>query len=314
MKISGKIRLSKSDTCVALGYFDGVHSGHTEVIKNTVRYAKDNNLKSVVLTFDQSPSAVLNSENKETITSNFTKCDIIESYGIDCIFMPEFREYMDYSTETFVREILQKKLKAKAVFCGFNYRFGKGGEGTCDDLKELCRKYGIEAIVIPPVYYNGEPVSSTRIRKCITLGNVSEANAMLGHYFSIDSRVLPGRRLGKKLGFPTLNQKLLPNGVKPFFGVYASVYTYKGISLPAVTNVGIKPTVGSNMPLAETWVFDNEIERMYNRRICVSLIDFIRMEQKFDSVEELKAAVLDSADKSRKILKEHFGDIGNIKL
>ena len=314
MKISGKRRLSRSETCVALGYFDGVHSGHTEVIKSAVKHAKENGLKSIVLTFEQSPSTVLNSENKEIITSNLTKCDIIEAYGIDCLFMLEFREYMNYSPETFVREILQKKLKAKTVFCGFNYRFGKGGAGTCEDLKELCGKYGIKAIVIPPVYYNGEPVSSTRIRKCIVSGNTSEANAMLGHYFCIDSRVLPGRRLGKKLGFPTLNQKLLPNGVKPFFGVYASVYTYKGISLPAVTNVGIKPTVGSNMPLAETWVFDNEIERMYNRRICVSLIDFIRMEQKFDSIEELKAAVLDSADKSREILKNIFGDIENIKL
>ena len=313
MKVYDEIKAC-NDTVVALGYFDGVHLGHAAVIKAAVRCAAEYGYNSAVLTFRQSPSSVIYGIEKQTITPNSTKALLMEEMGVDSLFLAQFEDYMNMSARDFVFDILHKKLGARAVFCGFNYHFGKGGQADSENLKQLCAEYGINVEVVPPVYYDTETISSTRIRKCLESGQVCAANEMLGRFYTIDSEVAHGNKMGNKLGFPTLNQNLANDCVKPLFGVYASVYTYEGVSLPGVTNIGVKPTFGLNAPVAETWVPGVDTGDMYGKRICVSLVEFIRKEQKFDSMQALKSAVYADRDSSMKVLEEKFGNVRNIKL
>lgn len=306
MKIINKITSLGSPTSIALGFFDGVHLGHQKVITSAINYAKENDLKSVVLTFDKSPSIFLNLPEKELITENQEKCELFEQLGIDATYLLPFEELIDLSPEDFVKKILIKTLNVKHIFCGFNYRFGKDGKGTCEDLARICDESGIGLTIVAPVSYDGEIISSSRIRVSLEKGDIISANAMLGHPAAIDARVNTGRKLGKHLGFPTVNQNMSKSHVLPLFGVYASVLVYKDKKYPAITNIGIKPTVGADNPVAETWAFDADLGSLYNKRVLVQLIDFVRMEKKFSNLDELKDNVLSDTEKVKKMFKEKY--------
>lgn len=306
VKLLSKLEKRKEQTAVALGFFDGVHLGHRAVISEAVEYANNNGLLSAVFTFSDSPERLLSGSSKPFLTDNAKKAELIDEIGADLLYMIPFEEVKELSCEDFVKYIICERLKARKVYCGFNYRFGKGGKGDINTLKNICEQYNISVSEISPVMYDGDVISSTRIRSALMCGKIKEANDMLGRYFDLNFRVISGNRLGRRLGFPTLNQALPKDFIKPLYGVYASAYVCDDKIYPAVTNIGVRPTVGSDLPLAETWVINVQLPRLYYKKAKIILIDFIRRERKFDSLDKLKETVIDNAQTSKEIFNRYF--------
>ena len=301
MRIIKELEYSEKPTSVALGYFDGIHLGHRAVIANAVGYARKNNLIPTVFTLLQSPRKVLFNEKVEGIITLSEKLHILESMGIEQVYIIDFTEIRNITAEDFISDILKKCFHAEYAVCGFNYHFGKSALGNRTVLKELCHQIGINSESQKQICYDDIPVSSTRIRKCIANGDMISTNAMLGRKYGFYLPVVHGRQLGRTWGTPTLNQHF-PNGlVCPKFGVYASEVTVDGKKFCGVTNIGIKPTVGSDEILIETWMPDYNGRDLYNESIDIRFIEHIRGEKKFDSLDELKQEILLNGQQAAKI-------------
>ncbi len=292
MKTINNIELfnEKVDTSIALGTFDGVHLAHQAVINEAV----NSEYTPAVFTFNQSPSGIINGEKIGAIATKETKAKLLENLGIKLLFCPDFLSVKDLSPEDFVK-LLKEKLGAKKITCGFNFRFGLGGKGNPQILKQLCKKNKIELKVIPPILVGDEPVSSTRIRKYIENGELEKARELLGHNFSFEFEVTSGNHLGSTWDIPTINQVFPNNFIVPKKGVYASKTIIDGKEYKSITNIGLKPTVGSDNVSAETNIFDFSGD-LYGAEITVVIYYFIRPERKFEDLEELKRAILNDID------------------
>lgn len=286
----------KQNTAVALGFFDGLHIGHRNVIMRAVN-EKKNGLLPVCFTFLQRPTSVLKSVPACALMTQEDKIKTLDMLGVECTYQADFREVMNLSARDFVKEILIDKLKSKKLFCGFNYRFGKNSEGDVEVLKSLCDEFEIELCVVEPIEIDGEIVSSTLIRNLIQEGNIKKANALLCSEFGFCAEIKHGQRLGRELGTPTINQPLIEELAVPKFGVYVSRVTLEnGEKYCGVSNVGIKPTVGGKIPLCETWMPEYKGGEIYGQCADVRLLDFIRAEKKFSGIDELKQAILDDGE------------------
>ena len=209
---------------------------------------------------------------------------------------------MSLSARDFFKTVLVDSLRAKALCCGFNYRFGKNAEGDAEMLAALCEEFGVKLTVAPPEKDGGEVVCSTLIKKLISQGNVRRANELLCSRFGVREEIRHGSRIGRTLGTPTINQPLTNGLVVPKFGVYASLVTLEnGERLCGVTNIGIKPTVGGQTPLWETWMPEYSGGEIYGQTADVRLLDFIREERKFDSLDALKAEIIKNGNDALKI-------------
>ena len=197
----------KLNTAVALGFFDGLHKGHRRVILSAVEQKK-NGLLPVCFTFAQSPKEVLGKSSKGALMTTEDKLKTLESLGIEHTFSPDFKKLMNMSAKDFVEKIIFGDLNAKFVVCGFNYRFGKNGEGDTELLKKLCDENGTKLNVIEPERDDGDVVSSTLIRSLVSEGNIRRANKLLCSHFGFSAVITHGKRLGRELGTPTINQKL----------------------------------------------------------------------------------------------------------
>lgn len=274
---------------VALGVFDGLHIGHRAVIAQAVGVE---DAVPTVFTFRQ-PSSTLPKEHAVELLSPEGRAEVLESIGVEELIEADFAQIRDLSPETFVRQILHGRLRARRVCCGFNFHFGKGGAGDADTLAALCRACGIETVTVDPVLVDGEPVSASRIRRAVEQGEVPMAGRLLGRPFTIDFEVVGGQRLGRLLGAPTINQPLPPHFVQPRFGVYASSVIADGRVYHGVTNVGRRPTVSGDdqPPLAETWIPGYSGD-LYGQHVPVSLTRFLRPESKFGSLDALQDQIL----------------------
>lgn len=304
MEIIKELVRSEEPTSTALGYFDGVHLGHQAVIAEAVQYARNNGLVPAVFTLQQSPRTVLWGEEPKGIITLEDKLQQLSALGVERVYLIDFRTIRNLSAEQFVKDILLDCFHAKHTGCGFNYHFGCGAKGDGTVLSELAGKYGITETTQPRLCYDGLPVSSTRIRQCIAQGDVFSAGEMLGRPYGFFLPVVHGRQLGRKLGFPTMNQSMPEGLVKPLFGVYASLVTVAQKRFYGVTNIGIKPTVGSESVTIETWMPDYHGGELYDQRVDLRLYRFIRPERKFDSLELLRQAVLLDGRKAAGIMKQ----------
>lgn len=294
---------------VALGIFDGVHLGHRAVISRATGMELPDGTRATaaVFTFVQPPWALPKDSGCELLTDS-RKAAVLESLGVEELIQTDFETVRDLSPRAFVEDFLHAVLHARRVCCGFNYRFGKGGAGDAAALRMLCAPLGIEVEVVPPVLVDGEPVSASRIRRAVEAGEVEEAARLLGRPFTLDFPVVGGQKLGRLLGTPTINQPLPPHFVRPRFGVYAVSVEAGGRVSHGVTNIGVRPTVGSEGPLAETWISDFQGD-LYGRNVPVTLVKFLRPERKFDSVEALqKQILLDGKAARRAVLGETAGE------
>ena len=287
-------------TAVALGFFDGVHLGHRAVIKG----CEGMGLDTVALTFDKNPAGVLGRNDPPKLTDNLRKAELLSEIGADDIIFADFESIKDMSAEDFVTEILCKKLNARAVSCGYNYRFGKGGSGDTALLMRLCGKFGIKVNVIDAVTLNGEKISSSRIRELIAGGDTEKASHMLGYPYSIMGDISSGNHIGRMMGFPTVNIPIGEGMVVPRYGVYASKVMIDGVGYIGATNIGVHPTAGINdKPLCETFIIDFGGGDLYGKYAVCELYDHIRPEKRFSSLDELQEQISRDCEKIKDIMK-----------
>ncbi len=273
---------------VALGVFDGVHLGHRAVLHAVCGISHPDASPFLTAT---ALSIVGVPKSGARLTDDQTELDLCNTLGIDEWLQLPFDRISSMSPHAFVQEILHRQLHARVVCCGENYRFGHGGVATAQTLCDLCRPLGIRVIVVPMVQKDGIPVSATRIRNALAQGDMTQVNTCLGRPYTIRGEIAQGNRIGRTLGFPTVNQPLSPAFALPRFGVYASLTIIDGVQHFAVTNVGVHPSVGcADTPQAETWIADFDGD-LYGQTVTVQLIAFLREERTFSSVEQLKDTI-----------------------
>lgn len=304
MEIYYDIFSSADKTAAILGFFDGIHKGHLNVIMSGVSYAKEHNLKSVVFTFDKNPRLEfdISNPNAASIITSSDKIRILSELGVDRIYFVPFSKIKDTEPTDFFNNILLNTLNIRYISCGFNYHFGKGGRGDTVLLQNLCRKNNIEFNFSQPIKYKNEFISSTRIRNALKEGNITLVNEMLGRNFSFTAKVIHGKALGRTINIPTINQ-VFENGFAVMkFGVYATTAIINNKKYLGVTNIGVKPTVtNENKVVCETW-FPNFSGNLYDREITLSFHSFIREEHKFNSIDELKVQIFKDKEIIQKII------------
>ncbi len=298
----------KDKTAVALGSFDGLHKGHMSVIACALSM-KECGLVPLALLFDSHPMLALTGQAPPEILQSAERERLLTEMGVKFEYI-SFKEIMNLTCREFVEDILLKRLNAAAVCCGWNYRFGRSNEGGCRELSELCDEFGVELHISDHVDLGGEPISSSRIRLAVEQGDIPLANAMLGREFSYSAPVVSGYHRGHLLGAPTINQRFEPDFVRPRKGVYASFTTVGGVRYPSVTNIGLRPSFENEDFRSETCIIGFSGD-LYGQVIKVSLLDFIRDEQKFGSVEALSAQIALDAARAKEIFEKR-GDSGNV--
>lgn len=286
--------------CVALGNFDGVHAGHRKLIEAAVAKAKEKGLASAVFTFSNHPKSLIpGAKPVKNIVYREEKEALIEGLGVDYyVNIPFTAEIMQMSPEAFVKTFLHDKLNAKEIFCGFNYHFGFKGEGDTKLLRILGAKYDFHVNEMKAVSIDGDVVSSTLIRNMIMAGEMEECSKYLGRNYDIGGEVVVGNKLGRTIGFPTSNIMIDESMVTPPNGVYITYCIYNGVKYPSITNVGIKPTIGSFKKNMETHIFNFDKE-LYGKKIKVEFIKKTRDEVKFRSIEELSAQIAKDCNEAK---------------
>lgn len=276
----------------ALGFFDGVHLGHANLISTLKQLSCNMNIKSMVFTFEKHPMTVLSAQDApKMITSNEAKASIFESLGVDIVnFNPVNRDFLNYEPEDFLTDILIKKYNVRALVAGFNFKFGHLGRGDSALLKDFCIAYGIRVEIVKPVIIDGVLVSSTAIRDYIAKGNVSMACRLLGRPFSMEGTVSHGMMRGRNLGFPTANLSIDESMITPKNGVYITSVLLDGMEYKSVTNVGYNPTFKNSSISVETHIIDF-CGDIYGRDIKVLFHERLRDEIKFKSIDELSKQI-----------------------
>jgi len=298
----------QNKTAVALGSFDGLHKGHISVIACALSF-KERGLVPLVMLFDTHPLHALTGKAPSRILQDEKRLEILKKLGIETKVI-SFNEIKDYSCREFFEKILLGTLNAGAVCCGENYRFGKGNSGGKEEMQQLCTEFGIEMKISPTVECGGEPVSSTRIRQALEIGDIPLANAMLGREFSYKQKVVSGDKRGRLIGAPTINQHFDPDFVIPKIGVYASVTVLGGKEYPSVTNIGLRPSFANEDLRSETCIL-NFSGDLYGQFIEVRLLEYLRGEIKFDSMEALGNRIKLDAAKSEELFRSR-GENGNV--
>ncbi len=290
----------ENKTAIALGFFDGLHLAHMQVIKPVIDAYRLNGFVPCVLLFDRHPQSVLSDSEVSFLLEEEKRNAILNSLGVKTLFI-EFDGIKNLSPEEFVKNILIDKYNAGFVSCGYNYRFGKKAQGDVELLKNLGESYGFKVSVCENTKIDNESISSSAIRRAIQNGDILKANKMLGRPFSFSAEVFDGDHRGRLLGAPTINQ-YLPKGITvPKFGVYSSVVIIDSKERPAVTNIGNRPTFDGVSVRSETYIIDYS-GNLYGKTVEVHLFDFIRAEKKFSDANELKAQIARDAKASKEKL------------
>lgn len=288
---------------MALGFFDGFHRGHQAILAATV----DSGLPALTFTFRNHPASVISSQTRPgLLTTAAERFELLEQAGTGVVWCDFDRPFSQLSPEEFFQQILVQRLHAGRLVSGHNYHFGHKAGGSVDTLRQLAAAHGIEVVTVPGVEEGGELISSTRIRRCVAQGELEQATSMLGRPFSLAAQVQRGDQRGRTLGFPTANLPLPPEKLVPAFGVYACwVYRARqpGSRYPAVANLGIRPTISvePGEPLFEAHLLDFN-EDLYGEKLRVELMHFLRPEQRFSGLEELRAQISRDSESARATL------------
>ncbi len=298
----GDLARAEKPLHLALGVFDGVHLGHREVIRQAVEAARREGGAGGVLTFDPYPIRVLVPEKapRRLLASLDHKAEILATLGVDFLLaLPFDHARAAQEAEDFVCEICAAGVHTLAV--GEDWRFGKGRRGDVALLARMAGELGFRLAALPPVMMDGERISSTRVRQAIRDGNLAAAAAMLGRPYTVEGKVVEGRRLGRTIGFPTANLERGEEQLPPD-GVWAVRAQIDGNRFDGVVNLGLRPTVGGENRSLEVHLFDFAGD-LYGRKMEVEFVEHLRAEKKFASVEELQTAIGQDADKALYILR-----------
>ena len=293
---------SKLDMAVTLGKFDGIHLGHSELLKE-LKKQKEKGNSTLLFTFSKSPQAYLGKKEEEYIFSKEEKLDFFRQLSwLDYYYeVPVSDEFLLLEPEDFVKRYLVDKFKVRQIIVGEDFRFGHKKKGNVSLLKTLGKTYHYELTVIKKIKQQEQDISSTEIRRILEKGEMKKAEEILGHPFYLIGTVQHGRNLASKLGFPTANVEYPSEKIKIPFGVYLTRIEVEGKILNGITNVGTKPTVTQETKiLAESFLFDFEQE-LYGKKIKIYFDDFLRTERKFDSIEALKSQIQQDVAKAKKM-------------
>ncbi|CCW35977.1 riboflavin kinase/FMN adenylyltransferase [Chthonomonas calidirosea] len=298
-----KIPAPFSATTVAIGTFDGVHVGHQAIIRTAVENAHTHGRPALVFTFDRHPAELLRpTEAPPYITTPNQRNRLIEQLGVDILVIAHFDTALaNLSHEEFVDRILVGLCGAKAIVEGRDFCFGKGRAGNLAYLLGVQARYGFEVHAVDPVIVNGVPASSTRARECLRSGDIAEAEAVLGHPFWLEGRVVQGQRLGRKLGYPTANLEPTYRQVVPADGIYAVWVSQDGGLWPGVCSIGERPTIEGAGRAIEVYLFDFEGD-LYDRILEVRFVQRLRGEERFDSLEALQSQMACDVAAARQVL------------
>lgn len=292
MKIFHSIYEFHSDkkTILTLGTFDGVHIGHAAILKKLTQNTADGKFESAVLTFFPHPRMVLQGKSDLKLLNTINeKIDLLEKIGIENLIIHPFdANFSQLSAEEFVKTVLVDQLHIQKIIIGYDHRFGKNRTANIDDLTAFGLKYGFEVEQISAQEINDISISSTKIRTALEDGEINLANEYLGYSYFLSGTVVKGKQLGRTIGFPTANIELEEEyKLVPKNGVYIVAAEIDGKSVYGMMNIGFNPTVQGKKRTIEVHFFDFDLD-IYDRHIRVAILQRIRSEEKFESVEFLK--------------------------
>ena len=294
--------MEQTKRIIALGFFDGVHLGHGALLRRVSQLAAQRWAVPAAVTFDTHPTNLILKSPLPLLTSPRDRADLMmRYYGIREVIIAHFdRRMMELPWREFVTDYLVGEHGAIHLVVGHDHHFGYRGEGTPEKLKALCGELGLGCDIIPKVERDHVTISSTYIRTLIAQGELELANGFLGHPHTLTDTVAHGKKLGSTLGFPTVNLRFQPGVLVPAHGVYAAkVYFENGDSRMAVTNIGVRPTVDDgDRVTVEGFILDFDGD-LYGKTVRMELYKRLRGEEKFPSLEALRAEVLRNAEQTR---------------
>ena len=291
----------KEQTIYALGFFDGVHLGHQALLKYCRSLAESHGCKAGAVTFTTHPDGLVAGKTPALLTTNEDKKRLLYAYGMDTVVeLPFDRTLMATHWSAFLTQLVE--IGAAGFVCGDDFRFGAGGIGTAKKLAAFCEKRELPYAIVPEQILDGERISSTRIRASLEQGNLAQVNRLLGHPMLLTGTVFSGKQLGRTIDVPTANLLLPPELIVPKFGVYACKVWTDGKVYLAVTNIGTRPTVDGEGVTVEVHLLDFDGD-LYGKAITVAFYQFLRPEQKFENLDQLKAQIAADVAKACEILK-----------
>ena len=289
-------------TIYALGFFDGVHLGHQALLSKCRELAEKHRCYAGAVTFSVHPATLVSADAPPLLNANHDRKSLLRNFGMRRILHLSFnQELRNTHWADFLNQLLDRG--AAGFVCGDDFRFGAGGHGTTEKLAAFCEERHLPYAIVPEQVMDGKRISSTRIRKLLEQGQVAQANRLLGHPHILSGKILPGKQLGRKLGFPTANMALPAGVLTPKWGVYICKASIDGVIYSALTNIGCRPTVNGNGILAETHLLDFD-QDLYEQDMTLAFCEFLRPEIKFDSLEELTAEIRKNVSQTRKFFEK----------
>lgn len=300
--------MEKIKRVIALGFFDGVHVGHGALLGKVAQRAEELGAVPAAVTFDTHPDQLVMGTQVPLINSPADRAELMRrQYGIQEVIVAHFDDrMMKMPWETFITDYLVQEHGAVYLVAGHDFHFGYMGRGNPERLKAKCAELGVGCEIIPKVEKDGITVSSTYIRTLIRQGEMDRAREFLGHPHLLIDTVAHGKRLGSTLGFPTVNLRFQPGVIVPAYGVYATMATLAdGRRFPAVTNVGVRPTVDQAGSVTVEGYLLNFSGDLYGQTVCLEFYHFLRGERKFASLEALREEVLHNAQQTLEYFSEN---------
>ena len=287
----------KEKSIYALGFFDGVHLGHQALLRECCRLAQEFHMTPCAITFARHPMSAFTDDPPKLISTAADRDALLRQYGIEKIHsLPVTKDVMSTPWQDFLQQLMAQG--AAGFVCGADFRFGNKGEGNAEKLQAFCAEMGFPCVIVPDQLIDGSRISSTRIRDLLEQGDLAQANRLLGHPHTFSGTVVAGKQLGRTLGIPTANLLLSPELLTPKFGVYATLAHIDGQVFCAVTNIGTRPTVNGDNITVEPWILDFDGD-LYGKTVTLEFYQFLRPEQKFETLADLKAEIQKNAVQTR---------------
>lgn len=295
--------LKEQPLWITIGNFDGLHRGHQALLARLMQNAARDSAKSAMITFQPHPRVVLqNIQGPFYLACEAEKQVLLAESGLDYVFTLTFdRKLAELNAARFLSRLL-KHLDLRGLTVSENFALGKDRTGTLRELGKQCARHAITLDIVPPFCLDGKPVSSGRVREALETGDVRGAADLLGHPYFVRSKVVEGKHLGSKLGFPTANQVVNPQKILPKYGVYATRASFNGEKLMGVTSVGVRPTFETTTQAnIETLLLDFD-DNIYHENLTVEFIEYLRPEIKYERVQDLIDQIEQDKREARRIL------------
>ena len=290
------------DTVLTIGVFDGVHLGHKHLLSKLIERARERNLLSGVVTFDTHPQKVLSPEAKLPFLTDLGRKEaLLKSAGVEAVIVLSFTQELAQLSAREFMSLLKDYLRLKELVIGPDFTLGRNREGDVNTLRNLGKGMGFVVIEVPPVVINGEVASSTAIREALADGDLERVNCLIGSPFSLRGKVIPGASRGLKLGFPTANLEIDPEQALPAEGVYATWAYIDDQTYESMTNIGRRPTFDGQRSTIEVYILGYQ-GNLYGRELKIDIIERLRGEKQFDTVEALRQQINEDIEQGRAIL------------